>query len=125
MENDKFIHKNIKDYILYVSDVKNLSKNTSLSYERDLKKFAAFINSLNISQYNQIDDEVCSAWIGDLYTSGNNPRSIQRHLSTLKSFLKLSLTLFITFLFELDSSIFKVKSFDLLNKSSLIEAVSI
>ena len=38
MENDKFIHKNIKDYILYVSDVKNLSKNTSLSYERDLKK---------------------------------------------------------------------------------------
>ena len=48
MENDKFIHKNIKDYILYVSDVKNLSKNTSLSYERDLKKFAGFINSLNI-----------------------------------------------------------------------------
>ena len=88
MENDKFIHKNIKDYILYVSDVKNLSKNTSLSYERDLKKFAAFINSLNISQYNQIDDEVCSAWIGDLYTSGNNPRSIQRHLSSAKGFFR-------------------------------------
>ena len=88
MENDKFIHKNIKDYILYVSDVKNLSKNTSLSYERDLKKFAAFINSLNISQYNQIDDEVCSAWIGDLYTSGNSPRSIQRHLSSAKGFFR-------------------------------------
>ena len=88
MENDKFIHKNIKDYILYVSDVKNLSKNTSLSYERDLKKFAAFINSLNISQYNQIDDEVCSAWIGHLYTSGNNPRSIQRHLSSAKGFFR-------------------------------------
>ena len=88
MENDKFIHKNIKDYILYVSDVKNLSKNTSLSYERDLKKFAAFINSLNISQYNQIDDEVCSAWIGDLYNSGNNPRSIQRHLSSAKGFFR-------------------------------------
>ena len=88
METDKFIHKNIKDYILYVSDVKNLSKNTSLSYERDLKKFAAFINSLNISQYNQIDDEVCSAWIGDLYNSGNNPRSIQRHLSSAKGFFR-------------------------------------
>ena len=88
MENDKFIHKNIKDYILYVSDVKNLSKNTSLSYERDLKKFAAFINSLNISQYNQIDDEVCSAWIGDLFTSGNNPRRIQRHLSSAKGFFR-------------------------------------
>ena len=88
METDKFIHKNIKDYILYVSDVKNLSKNTSLSYERDLKKFAAFISSLNISQYNQIDDEVCSAWIGDLYNSGNNPRSIQRHLSSAKGFFR-------------------------------------
>ena len=59
-----------------------------MSYERDLKKFAAFINSLNISQYNQIDDEVCSAWIGDLYTSGNNPRSIQRHLSSAKGFFR-------------------------------------
>ena len=51
METDKFIHKNIKDYILYVSDVKNLSKNTSLSYERDLKKFAAFINTFGSEGY--------------------------------------------------------------------------
>ena len=56
MENDKFIHKNIKDYILYVSDVKNLSKNTSLSYERDLKKFAAFINSCLLYTSDAADD---------------------------------------------------------------------
>ena len=88
MKDETFIHKNIEEYIAYVSDVKNLSKNTSLSYNRDLKKLADFITSLNISSYELIDEDVCSAWIGDLYNKGNNPRSIQRHLSSAKGLFR-------------------------------------
>ena len=88
MKDEAFIHKNIEEYIAYVSDVKNLSKNTSLSYNRDLKKLADFITSLNISSYELIDEDVCSAWIGDLYNKGNNPRSIQRHLSSAKGLFR-------------------------------------
>jgi len=88
MKDETFIHKNIEEYIAYVSDVKNLSKNTSLSYNRDLKKLADFITSLNISSYELIDEDVCSAWIGDLYNRGNNPRSIQRHLSSAKGLFR-------------------------------------
>ena len=88
MKDEAFIHKNIEEYIAYVSDVKNLSKNTSLSYNRDLKKLADFITSLNISSYELIDEDVCSAWIGDLYNRGNNPRSIQRHLSSAKGLFR-------------------------------------
>ena len=88
MKDEAFIHKNIEEYIAYVSDVKNLSKNTSLSYNRDLKKLAEFITSLNISSYELIDEDICSAWIGDLYNKGNNPRSIQRHLSSAKGLFR-------------------------------------
>ena len=88
MKDETFIHKNIEEYIAYVSDVKNLSKNTSLSYNRDLKKLAEFITSLNISNYELIDEDICSAWIGDLYNKGNNPRSIQRHLSSAKGLFR-------------------------------------
>tara|TARA_B100001093_G_C26831967_1_gene1016571 strand:+ start:1435 stop:2331 length:897 start_codon:yes stop_codon:yes gene_type:complete len=88
MKGEAFIHKNIEEYIAYVSDVKNLSKNTSLSYNRDLKKLAEFITSLNISSYELIDEDICSAWIGDLYNKGNNPRSIQRHLSSAKGLFR-------------------------------------
>tara|TARA_B100000214_G_scaffold252482_1_gene185692 strand:+ start:1307 stop:2203 length:897 start_codon:yes stop_codon:yes gene_type:complete len=88
MKDEAFIHKNIEEYIAYVTDVKNLSRNTSLSYNRDLKKLAEFITSLNISSYELIDEDICSAWIGDLYNKGNNPRSIQRHLSSAKGLFR-------------------------------------
>ena len=35
-----------------------------------------------------IRDRTCSAWIGSLYSQNNNPRSIQRHLSSAKGFFR-------------------------------------
>ncbi len=44
MNNASFILNDIKEYLIFVSQVKNLSKNTTSAYERDLKKLAKFIN---------------------------------------------------------------------------------
>ena len=88
MENETFINKNVEEYISYIADVKNLSKNTTNSYKRDLNKFANFVVGLEITNYSSINDEICSAWIGDLFSDGINPRSIQRHLSSAKGFFK-------------------------------------
>ena len=88
MNNASFILNDIKEYLLFVSQVKNLSKNTISAYERDLKKLAKFIDDLNLSNYSQINNEICSAWIGNLYSQDNNPRSIQRHLSSAKGFFR-------------------------------------
>ena len=35
-----------------------------------------------------IKEEICSAWIGDLYSQNNKPKSIQRHLSSAKGFFR-------------------------------------
>ena len=88
MNNNSFILNDIKEYLVFVSQVKNLSENTSKSYERDLKKLDSFLKDLNISNYSQINVETCSAWIGSLYSQNNNPRSIQRHLSSAKGFFR-------------------------------------
>ena len=88
MNNNSFILNDIKEYLAFVSQVKNLSENTSKSYERDLKKLDSFLKDLNISNYSQINVETCSAWIGSLYSQNNNPRSIQRHLSSAKGFFR-------------------------------------
>ena len=88
MNNNSFILNDIKEYLAFVSQVKNLSENTSKSYERDLKKLDSFLKDLNISNYSQINIETCSAWIGSLYSQNNNPRSIQRHLSSAKGFFR-------------------------------------
>ena len=88
MNNNSFILNDIKEYLVFVSQVKNLSENTSKSYERDLKKLDSFLKDINISNYSQINVETCSAWIGSLYSQNNNPRSIQRHLSSAKGFFR-------------------------------------
>ena len=88
MNNASFILNDIKEYLIFISQVKNLSKNTTSAYERDLKKLAKFINDLNLSNYSEINNEICSAWIGNLYSQDNNPRSIQRHLSSAKGFFR-------------------------------------
>ena len=88
MNNTSFILNDIKEYLIFVSQVKNLSKNTTSAYERDLKKLAKFIDDLDLSSYSEINNEICSAWIGNLYSQDNNPRSIQRHLSSAKGFFR-------------------------------------
>ena len=88
MENSIFALNDVKEYLIFVSQVKNLSDNTTKSYERDLKKLCAFLDNIQITNYSQINADICSAWIGDLYSQNNNPRSIQRHLSSAKGFFR-------------------------------------
>ena len=88
MPKKYFVYKDIGLYINYISEVKNLSKNTSNSYQRDLRKLSKYLESINIATYHEIDDAICSGWLGSLYALENNPRSIQRHLSSAKGFFK-------------------------------------
>ena len=82
------IDSDIKEYIIYISQVKNLSENTSKSYQRDLNKLNSFLDNLKIDDYSDVSMDICSAWIGDLFSQNNNPRSIQRHLSSAKGFFR-------------------------------------
>ena len=88
MSKEYFITKDINQYIEYIIQVKNLSPNTASSYKRDLLKLSSYMESLGIASYSKITDDIGTGWIGSLFSSNNNPRSIQRHLSSAKGFFK-------------------------------------
>ncbi len=88
MKNTSPILNDINEYLVFVTQVKNLSENTTKSYKRDLKKLYLFLEKLNVTNYSDIKEEICSAWIGDLYSQNNKPKSIQRHLSSAKGFFR-------------------------------------
>ena len=88
MPSEHFIDNDINLYLSYISEVKNLSKNTTSSYKRDLRKLSIFLDSISIKNYDEIDDSVCTSWLGNLYSLENTPKTIQRHLSSAKGFFK-------------------------------------
>ena len=51
-------------------------------------KFRNFLESNNIVKLNNVSEEICSSWIGSLYSMNIGARSIQRHLSSVKGFFK-------------------------------------
>ena len=88
MSKKFFIDNLIDDYLVFLKDIKNLSDNSIKAYKRDILKFRNFLISNKINKLNDISEEICSSWIGSLYSMNISARSIQRHLSSTKGFFK-------------------------------------
>ena len=85
-ESKYFLSPLITDYLDFLKNIKGLSKNTTSSYLRDLNKFSKFLKSYDLNSLDHVTEEICSAWIADLFRSNVTARSIQRHLSSVKGF---------------------------------------
>ena len=85
-EKNSFFKYEIANYLEYLDKIRGLSKNTTLSYKRDLEKFGSFLLKEKITTYEEINSDTCSRWIGDLYLNDIDAKSIQRHISSLKGF---------------------------------------
>ena len=81
-----FLCRLIFDYLDFLENIKGLSKNTTSSYQRDLNKLSKFLQGSNINSLNSLSEEICSAWIADLFQHNVSARSIQRHISSAKGF---------------------------------------
>ena len=81
-----FLCRLIYDYLDFLENIKGLSKNTTSSYQRDLNKLSKFLQGSNINNFNSLSEEICSAWIADLFQQNVSARSIQRHISSAKGF---------------------------------------
>ena len=84
--NQYFFAALIFDYLDFLKNIKGLSENTAKAYQRDLKKFSKFLESIAIDSLENISEEKCSAWIADLFQNDVSARSIQRHISSAKGF---------------------------------------
>jgi integrase/recombinase XerC len=81
MEQDKFI--------AFIQFEKRYSPNTVLAYRVDLEQFHNFLETTYaITDIRQVDHSMIRSWLVHLVEEKNTTRSINRKLSTLKSFYK-------------------------------------
>ena len=77
-------------FITYLSSEKRFSEHTIKSYATDLKQFTSFLSSefQIIDEINEISFQIIRTWIASLLEKGLSPRSVNRKISTLKTYFK-------------------------------------
>ncbi len=79
----------IEQFTKYIESEKRFSLHTLTAYTKDLEQFFSYINNqYNPSSIHDIDHHMIRSWIVSLVNKDIKPRSINRKLSTLKSYYK-------------------------------------
>ncbi|RTL55043.1 MAG: integrase [Sphingobacteriales bacterium] len=79
----------LQQFIAYLSFEKRYSKYTVTAYQKDLEQFLHFqINQFNSPAINDIQPTFIKSWLAFLKEQGLESKSINRKISTLKSFFK-------------------------------------
>lgn len=77
----------IKDFIHYLLVEKGLSKNTLISYERDLKGYIHYIQSVeNMNSLQEVQRFQIVHFLGFLKDQGKSSKTIARHIASIRSF---------------------------------------
>lgn len=79
---------NIDSFLQYIKNERRLSASTVIAYKSDLEQFLDFLKEMEVSELEKVDHSVIRSWIIRLIEKQINNRSINRKLSTLKSYYK-------------------------------------
>jgi len=77
------------DFIRYISFEKRYSQNTVKAYDADLKAFNVFLSEeFELENPVHATQDMIRTWVMQLMDEGYTPRSLNRKISTLKSFYR-------------------------------------
>ncbi|MDE1465263.1 tyrosine recombinase XerC [Spartinivicinus poritis] len=76
----------LQAYYNYLSIERQLAKHTLNNYQRDLNKLAAWLDNQQCLSWEQITPQQLRHYLSQLKHDGLDHRSIQRHLSSIRSF---------------------------------------
>jgi integrase/recombinase XerD len=77
----------LKDFIHFLIVEKGLAKNTIVSYERDLKSYIHYINTVeNIHLLNNVQRVHIVHFLGFLKEQGKSAKTLARHIASLRAF---------------------------------------
>ena len=81
------MHKN--NFLKYIEFEKRYSKHTLISYNTDLTQFLNFLHDeYEIFDVSEVSHQIIRSWISSMLDSGISSRSVNRKITTLKSFYK-------------------------------------
>lgn len=85
MKND------VESFISYIRDVKRLSKNTEVSYMRDLTKFVDYFEKLGITDVSRINSTSLNSYVLFMEREGKSAATISRSIAAIKAFFQYEL----------------------------------
>ncbi len=78
----------VSDFLLYLQTEKRYSDHTRLAYQVDLEQFFDFANFANEKEIVEINPMLIRGWMVELLEKSYTKRSVNRKLSSLRSFCK-------------------------------------
>ena len=82
------LQKEIQEFLSYLESVKQYSKHTISGYERDLTKLSGYLLNIDIEDWQSVNEHELRTFVNSERRRGLSPRSIQRVLSTSRSFFE-------------------------------------
>ena len=82
------LYTEIKEFLSYLESVKQYSPHTLKGYERDLKKLSDYLSAQDIENWKIVKEHDLRAFINSERRRGLSPRSIQRLLSSCRTFFE-------------------------------------
>ncbi len=85
------MEEQIQEFIDYLKRIKNTSENTVLSYERDLKRMARFMEDRGVTDAKSVTEDKLLDYTKSLYEQHFAASSITRHNTSIKTFFRYML----------------------------------
>lgn len=80
------MEKMIPDFITYLTQVKNASKSTRMSYQRDLKRMAAFLDNKGVHGLEEVTATSLNSYVLFLEREGFSTATVSRNIASMKAF---------------------------------------
>ena len=81
----------IQNFITFIHQVKKASKNTELSYQRDLMKLAGYLEAQGITEIYRVTRTSLQSYILELESQGKAPTTVSRSIASMKAFFAFAL----------------------------------
>ena len=79
------MEKLINDFIEYLHNEKNTSGNTEVSYQRDLKKMAAYFEKQGIFHADEVTESDLKAYISEMQSAAFASSTISRNIASIRA----------------------------------------
>ena len=75
----------VEDFILYLHETKNTSKNTEVSYERDLKKLIRYLQEQNLTGFSEVTCTDLQGYLNKIKSENLAASTISRNIASIRA----------------------------------------
>ena len=79
------MEKIIEDFILYLHETRNTSKNTEVSYERDLKKLVRYLHEQNLTDFSEVTCSDLQSYLNKMKNENLAASTVSRNMASIRA----------------------------------------